>query len=238
MQRHVSAWRNACMIDNPLVLLPLQDGIGTAGAVIYDASGRGRHGAVTPSGDLVANYPGPRGGTKAMLSDGVTTQRTLRIPYDAAWIEPQALTVEFWFRTSTDLGGSVGMVGRDTVGANRPWVVVMLATGGINAYSNNNTGPVKTTTRTGLDDQRWHHFAWGYEAAGGTGYHMVDGAIDNTYTGGGTLPSQADPLHVFFTGAAALAAFPGALAFLAFYGTKLTPSQVRSHYDVIARQAA
>lgn len=235
----VEQWRNLLVSHGATGLWPLDDGIQRAtGSLVRDLSGRGHHGTHLDAAVYTLFGTGPFGRMRGTYSPSSGGGDHLTVAH-GTWLDQQALTVEFWFRTAADAAAQWGMMGRDPgSGSFRPWVVTLNAAGSISAYSNNSTGPVKTTTRTGLDDQQWHHFAWAYEAAGGTGFHMVDGEVDNSYTGGGTLPTSTEPLHILNQRAGTVAAFLGWMALTAFFPSKLTPAQIRSHYDIVRRYGA
>ena len=109
-----------------------------------------------------------------------------------------------------------------------------LSTGKIEAFGNNQTGPVKSTTATGLDDGNWHFFAWAVDSSGG-GHHVVDSAVDNTYTGGGTLvtPTSVD-MFVARNSVSGIANWSGSIAWFAMFGSKLSVATLLEHRATIS----
>lgn len=224
----VPLWRNLMVRDGALACWDLQADRREIDE--YDWTHRGRHGVrqinVTRGGQ------GPGRGTRSRWSNSDAR-------FDVAhgsWMDVQQLTVEMWFRSDGDQAVTRGLMGRDPGSGNpdRPWVVQLTSTGAVEAYSDNALGPVQGTTRTGLDDSRWHYFAWAYDASTGNGSHYLDGALDNSYSGGGALATTTDDLEIMRQSTSSNA-WLGWMAFVGFFGQVLTAAQVRAHHDVVAR---
>lgn len=214
-------WTNEVNADSPLLAWTLQE---ASGSTLADVSGNGRNG--TLSGSYSRASSGPNGLASVAFTGGYGS-----IAY-ASWMNSASFTVEMFFMTS-DLSAVAGLAARDGGGSNRPWTVQMKVNGAIDAFGNNQTGPVKTTIATGLDDGNWHYFAWGCDSGGG-GFHIVDGSVDNTYSGGGTIVQPAS-IGIFLgrNDVAGLSNWSGSLAFFACYNTKISTSRLLAHRSAV-----
>lgn len=214
----VAAWKRAVLLDSPSVALPMQE---TSGTTLFDISGNGRNATLTGTYTLAS--AGPLG-TRAVAFGGGSAS----IAY-ASWMNASAITVEMFF-TTADLAADRPLASRDGGGSNRPWEIDMSANGRINAYGNNTTGPVKSTTGLGFDNGAWHYFAWGVDS-GGAGFHIVDGAVDNTYTGGGAMAQPGSvAINIANNAVGGIGTWPGSIAFFCvFVGAKLATARCLAH---------
>jgi len=214
-----ASWAERVKADGALVAWPMQE---TSGTTLHDVSGNGRD--ATLGGTVTVGASGPTGATKAVAFGGGYGS----IAY-ASWMNTPSLTVEVMFKTA-GIAAQKWLVVRDGAGgSNRPFVTSVASAGNCYGYGNNQTGPAKTTTATGLDDGNWHFFGWGVDS-GGSGYHVVDGAVDNTYTGGGTITQpSAININIGRNDLDGSNNWPGSLAFIAIFPTKLTTAQVLAH---------
>lgn len=216
------SWTDLVVEAGALVALPMQE---TSGTTLADVSGNGRDFSLTGTHTVGSSGPGV---TKAVAFGGGYAAKSY-----ASWMNVSAITIEMAFKTS-NLAASATLAARDGGSSNRPWTVQMLSTGKIQAFGNNQTGPVKSTTATGLDDGNWHFFAWAVDSSGG-GHHVVDSAVDNTYTGGGTLvtPTSVD-MFVARNSVSGIANWSGSIAWFAMFGSKLSVATLLEHRATIS----
>lgn len=215
-----SGWVPEVVSDGALVALPMQE---FGGATLYDHSGNGRNATLSTSYTLGAS--GPNGNLSVLFTGGYAS-----IPY-ASWMNTAAITVEFWFKIP-NIGTSNNLINRDLGGSLRPFAQSMNANGSINAYGNNQLGPVRTTVTTGLDDDSWHFFGWAVDSSG-VGLYVVDNSVDSTYTGGGTITQPAGGDLLIGRNGFGGVNWGGSLAYVAIFPSKLTSTRLLAHKATI-----
>lgn len=215
------SWTDLVTASGALVALPMQE---LSGSTLVDASGNGRD--FTLSGIYTVGAAGPGAGVAVAFGGGYASRAY------GSWMNVSAITIELMFKTA-DLVTPSELASRDGGGSNRPWVIEMLSSGQVNAFANNQFGPVKSTTATGLDNGAWHYFAWAVDSSG-NGTHIVDGAVDNNYTGGGTLvtPASVD-MYLARNNVSGAANWPGSIAYFAMFGSKLSTATLLDHRSAI-----
>lgn len=148
-----------------------------------------------------------------------------------AWV-----SVECWVKTSA---ATQGLIMYDSgSGANRPWVAVM-ASGVLEAYPNNQVGPVFDGT-TALDDNAWHHLVVSMQGGTDLGTSdgqvlmYVDGAVEGEFFTASKFPASAG-LDSLIIGAFAGGAgkFTGLMTEVAVYNQLLDSTEVAAHYSAM-----
>lgn len=207
------------LAPGPLALWPLDE---TSGAVANDRSGNARHMTINGSPAFTTRF---LDGSLGMTFDGSNDYCTIA---DAAWMDVATITVICFHQVS--IAAQRILVCRDAGGgaSDRPWTMSADTNGKISAFSNNQAGPVKSTTSTtAASSDRWHSIAWAFDNGTGAGSHHVDGVLDNNYTGGGSMGTGAAPIQIgmYLTSTAPAL---GGIRYVGVYGSVLSSDQILS----------
>ncbi|BDZ45934.1 beta strand repeat-containing protein [Naasia aerilata] len=186
-------------------------------------------GALSGDADRAASFPG----TQAGVATSVNTVQA-----------PAAYTEEAWFKTSSTTGGNILSFGSGPAidvtvdNATTSDRVVSIDSSGKIAYSANSArGSVSlNTTKSGYNDNQWHHVAVTVGATGARLY--VDGVLAGQNTSVTALRSAWGYWRV--GGDVARVAggptyFSGTVDEVAVYAAQLAPEQISEHYTLSGR---
>jgi hypothetical protein len=183
-----------------------------SGLIARDRIG-GNNGTI--SGGVTLNQPGALAGDAAMAFDGTSSK--IIAPVIAFGT---AFTVEWWVKTSSV--ALVSCVSNRLTGA----VGGLFGLTGGKTYVYIQAFTLDLSGSRFIADGIWHHVA--ITRTGATTTYFVDGVVDQSQTGAGTI----DATNPVLIAADALGAFfPGILDEVAIYQTALTPAQILAHYQ-------
>jgi hypothetical protein len=158
---------------------------GGSGAYLTDSSGRGYH--ATPTSTAVANGISGKGRSYSGAGNNLSVA-------DTAALKPGTITLEAWFKTSTNTvnpydGGTIIL---DKINTASPFQGYRLSNGGnkLNCWVGSGT---YTTGTSLVNDNKWHHGACTYDGEDVKVY--VDGKLENSMPHTAVL-SYATPLLI------------------------------------------
>ncbi|MBX3434119.1 MAG: LamG domain-containing protein [Pirellulales bacterium] len=187
----------------------------TAGTVLTDSSGSGRHGAFntgTPAWVDGRRY-------KALQFNGSNDADS-----DANFDPPATGTVAFWFRGN----GTPGSIQRIT-GITSSWEITYRTDGKLGFNLGNSSGPQSTTVFSAAND--WRHVAAVYNSSADTYKIYVNGVLDAS--GSATLADQGAGILSLGTRTGSTNRFNGAVDDFRIYSKELTAAEIAELYGLV-----
>lgn len=146
-------------------------------------------------------------------------------------LNPNIYSVEIIFRQPATAANVVLAANDSGSGSTRPWIVQLAASDGdLQAYGNNQAGPVITSEGSALDDDAWHHVIFTHSWTDGHVNHYIDGTQTVTDGSGSTSKQTNTNMSIGSRGPATLVGAFDIQAFAYYSGVELTPSQASSLY--------
>lgn len=194
-----------------------------------DRSGSGYH-STPPGGTYTASFKtgGPLGTFCDMAGFADAWDWT---DNEFEFLETDEFSVELIARVPPGAATQI-LAGSDSgVNGSRGWVVQVDAAGDLQAFANNQAGPVIESTGLVLDDDEWHHIVFTHSWTTGHTNHWVDGVQTRTNASGST--SKQTHTNMTYGGRGpATSIFQGDLQAFAFYaGVVLDATDVAALYN-------
>ena len=146
-------------------------------------------------------------------------------------LNPNIYSVEMIFLQAAT-ASIVYLAGNDSgSGSTRPWIMQLAAADGdLQAFGNNQAGPVFTSEGSGLDDGAWHHVVFTHSWVDGHTNHYIDGTQTIT-DGAGSTSKQTNTTMCVGSQRPFTNLFQGGIAGFAYYsGVELSSADVTSLY--------
>ena len=236
-------YRQTALADKPSFLWPLNE---TSGTTAQDASPH-RFNGIYESG-TTQRVPGPITGTTATAFDGSSGD----VAAAAAVIDPENMSIEGWFKTTTDAGGKIIGFGNLQTGLSSSYDrhIYMMNDGQL--VFGVWTGQTQTIETSHVyNDGQWHYLVATISSGGGMNLY-IDGQLVGTnsngsaqaFTGywraggdnlngwnldpwGSNSQGTTQPYSYYFN---------GSIANVAVYPTALSAAQVKAHYAAALQQ--
>lgn len=222
-----SPYAQAVLGDGPVDYYPLDQ---SSGQPLCDASGRADDGTFAGSG-LTFGIPGPIQGSSddAVGADGQADVATSN--GDSGVVGPHDLTLEGWFRTTTQQDQMVVSLGLGGTQHGNAGIGVWV-TGGVTVRWDTYGGSAGLSPRR-VDpyDGRWHFVAGTYDARS----QAVTLYLDGTSLGTVSMPTDptASPVRIgYWTDTVYNQPFNGALAQVAVFDSALSAAQIATQWRI------
>ena len=216
----------AVLADSPHTLWLLDEQAGTTTA--QDRSGNQSLGSYRPAAVL-----GQQGGLPNNPGSSITTSGGLALTGSYPTATAASHTVELWFRTGTQAGGSLAGFGSSTTTGTPSYedrVVRMTTTGHI-TYGDWANGSLNVvTTPGGYADNTWHHLVVVSTSANGGRENTVIYVDGAARVSGLTSKVEYFSGYVRVGGGSGTSAFSGSIDNVSVYDSALPAQRVAAHY--------
>jgi hypothetical protein len=219
-----SAYAQAVRADSPRAYWRLGEASGVFAADETSNANVGSFG-----GGALLGQPGPLVGDPdtAVSFDGVDDYMTA--PDSQSLDITGAATVEAWVKRSKS-GAYQVIVGKPGDGQSKRenYALWLNTANQPTAYFGNGSTYVGVASSTAIDTN-WHHLAATYDNA--TARLYIDGSLSKSVTSTVQIGSNSDPLNLARSGSGNPYRFGGLLDEVAVYGTALSSTRIKAHYD-------